>query len=165
MASIQPIVTCLWFDHQAEEAARFYTSIFPNSRIGRTAHYGEAGKEYHGKEPGSVLTVEFELNGVPFTGLNGGPIFRFNEAISFQVMCDTQDEVDHYWVKLGEDGDPSAQQCGWLKDKFGVSWQIVPKVLPELIAGPDPAKSQRAMQAMFQMKKLDIEALRKAYAG
>jgi predicted 3-demethylubiquinone-9 3-methyltransferase (glyoxalase superfamily) len=157
------ITPCLWFDHQAEEAAAFYASIFERSKIGKIARYGEAGKEHHGKPPGSVMVVEFELDGQPFTALNGGPVFQFNEAISLQVSCATQAEVDHFWSRLSEGGAES--QCGWLKDRYGVSWQIVPSVLPELMSGSDPVKSARAAQAMFKMKKLDIEALRRAYAG
>lgn len=162
MAIIKRIVPCLWFDSAAEEAAQFYVSIFKNSKIGEIGRYGEAGKEVHQKEPGSVMTVAFELDGQSFVGLNGGPIFKFTEAISFQVMCETQAEVDHYWEKLSAGGDPTAQQCGWLKDKFGVSWQVVPTVLQSLINNPDPAKTQRVMSAMFQMKKLDIETLERA---
>ena len=159
------ISPCLWFDHQAEDAARFYTSIFKDSKIVAISHYPEAGQEIHGKPPGSVMLVAFELNGRSFTALNGGPFFKFNEAVSFQVECATQEEVDYYWERLSEAGDPQAQQCGWLKDKFGLSWQIVPKVLPELLADPDTTKSQRAFQAMLQMKKLDIEGLQRAFAG
>lgn len=154
---------CLWFDHQAEEAANFYVGIFKNSRITQIARYGEAGKEIHGRPPGSVLTVAFELNGQSFTALNGGPIFKFNEAVSFQIECATQDEIDYYWSRLGAGGDPSAQQCGWLKDKFGLSWQVVPEVLPELLSDHKSVKSQRAFQALMQMKKLDIAALQRAY--
>jgi predicted 3-demethylubiquinone-9 3-methyltransferase (glyoxalase superfamily) len=159
------ISPCLWFDHQAEDAAHFYTGIFKDSKITAISRYGEAGKEHHGKPPGSVMTVAFELNGQSFTALNGGPIFKFNEAISLQIECATQEEVDYHWEKLNEGGDPQAQQCGWLKDKFGLSWQVVPKVLPELLMDPDTAKSQRAMQAMMQMKKLDIAGLQRAFAG
>jgi len=155
----------LWFDDQADEAVKFYTGIFRNSRITNVARYGEAGHEIHGKPAGTVMVVAFELDGQGFTALNGGPIFKFNEAISFQVDCETQEEVDYYWEKLSEGGDEKAQQCGWLKDKYGVSWQIVPTVLPGMISDPDSAKSQRAMKAMLQMKKLDIDALRRAYAG
>ena len=165
MPSVQKITPCLWFDDQAEEAARLYTSIFPRSRILHVSRYGEAGREVHGKEPGSAMAVEFELEGQRFTALNGGPQFHFTEAISLIVQCETQDEVDHYWEKLSQGGDASAQQCGWLKDRFGLSWQVVPVALPDLIGGPHPEKSRRALEAMFQMKKLDIEALRRAYAG
>ena len=162
MKITQRISPCLWFDDQAEQAAKFYTSIFKNAKIGRITRYGEAGREIHGRPPGSVLTVEFELDGQKFTALNGGPLFQFNEAMSLMIWCETQQEVDHYWDKLGAGGDPSAQQCGWLKDKFGVSWQVVPTIMLELLSDPDHARSERAMAAMMQMKKLDIAALKKA---
>jgi predicted 3-demethylubiquinone-9 3-methyltransferase (glyoxalase superfamily) len=165
MATIQKISPCLWFDGQAEEAAKFYVSVFEKSRIARVTRYGKEGREIHGQEPGSVLTVAFELEGQPFTALNGGPQFHFNEAISLQVMCETQDEIDRYWNKLSAGGPEKAQQCGWLKDKYGLSWQIVPTVLPELVGDSDPAKAGRAMKAILQMKKLDIATLKKAYAG
>ena len=159
------ISPCLWFDSEAEEAARFYTAIFPNSRITDVSHYGEAGQDIHGRSPGSVMTVVFELDGQSFTALNGGPVFKFNEAVSLQIDCATQKEVDYYWEKLGEGGDPEARQCGWLKDKFGMSWQVVPAILAELVGDPASVASQRAMQAMLNMKKLDIAELEKAYAG
>lgn len=165
MAALQPITPCLWFDNQAEEAARYYIGIFKNSKITAISRYGEAGREVHGQPAGTVMTVAFELNGQPFTALNGGPVFTFNEAISFQVMCRTQEEVDHYWDKLSEGGDKNAQQCGWLKDRYGVSWQVVPTVLIEMMSDPDQEKSGRAMQAMLQMKKLDIAELERAFAG
>jgi predicted 3-demethylubiquinone-9 3-methyltransferase (glyoxalase superfamily) len=165
MAAAQPIIPCLWFDTQAEEAARFYTGIFKNSRIGTISRYGEAGRDVHGGTPGKVMVVEFELNGQTFTALNGGPHFKFNEAVSFQIMCGTQEEVDHYWNKLSEGGDPKAQQCGWLKDKYGLSWQVVPTVLTQLMSDPDREKSGRAMEAMLKMKKLDIATLKRAYEG
>ena len=165
MAKLQRITPCLWFDRQAEDAAKLYTSIFPNSRIGTISRYSEAGREVHGMEPGTVLTVAFDLDGQSFTALNGGPIFKFTEALSLQINCETQAEVDHYWNALGAGGEPRAQQCGWLKDKFGLSWQVVPTVLPRLMTDPDPAKSQRVMTALMQMKKLDIAALERAYAG
>jgi predicted 3-demethylubiquinone-9 3-methyltransferase (glyoxalase superfamily) len=165
MQRIQKLAPCLWFDDQAEEAASFYAGIFKNSRIGRIARYGNAGHEVHGRAPGSVMIVAFELDGQSFTALNGGPVFKFNEAISFQVNCETQEEIDYFWDKLGKGGDEKARQCGWLKDKYGVSWQIVPTVLPELVGDPDSEKSERAMHAMLQMKKLDIEQLKRAYAG
>jgi predicted 3-demethylubiquinone-9 3-methyltransferase (glyoxalase superfamily) len=155
----------LWFDDQAEEAARFYTAIFRNSKIVSMTRYGEAGREIHGKPAGTVMAVAFELDGQTFTGLNGGPIFKFNEAISFQVNCETQQEVDYYWEKLSKGGDEKAQQCGWLKDKYGVSWQVVPRVLLELISDPASEKSQRAMTAMLQMKKINIDEIKRAYAG
>ena len=165
MAALQPITPCLWFDNQAEEAARYYIGIFKNSKITAISRYGEAGREVHGQPAGTVMTVAFELNGQPFTALNGGPVFTFNEAISFQVMCRTQEEVDHYWDKLSEGGDKNAQQCGWLKDRYGVSWQVVPTVLIEMMSDPDQEKSGRAMQAMLQMKKLDFAELVRAFAG
>lgn len=158
------IAPCLWFDNQAEEAVRFYTGIFPNSRIARITRYGKAGYEIHRRPEGTVMTVAFELDGQPFTALNGGPVFKFNEAISFQVLCETQNEVDSYWQKLSEGGAPKAQQCGWLKDKYGVSWQVVPKVLPEMLSDPDPGKSGRVMEAVLQMKKIDIATVERAYA-
>ena len=162
MPTNRKIAPCLWFDDQAEAAANFYCAIFKNSRITNVSRYGEAGREFHGKQPGTVMTVEFELDAQPFTALNGGPMFKINEAISFQVNCQTQDELDYFWQKLGEGGDEKAQQCGWLKDKFGVSWQVVPAILPQLLNDPDPAKSQRVMTAVLQMKKLDIAALQRA---
>jgi predicted 3-demethylubiquinone-9 3-methyltransferase (glyoxalase superfamily) len=165
MQTIQKISPCLWFDNQAEDAAKFYTGIFKNSKITLISRYGEAGKEIHGRPPGSVMTVAFELDGQTFTALNGGPVFKFNEAISLQVNCATQEEVDHFWVKLSAGGDPNAQQCGWLKDKFGVSWQIVPTVLPEMLTDRDQEKSQRVMTAMLQMKKIDIAGLKRAYGS
>lgn len=162
MPTINP---CLWFDDQAEEAARFYCSIFNNSAIRSISRYGKEGQEIHGKPEGSAMTVEFELDGQTFTALNGGPMFTFSEAISFQVHCETQEEVDHYWEKLSEGGDPNAQQCGWLKDRYGLSWQIIPRAMIELVSDPASEKSQRAMKAMLQMKKIDIAALRRAYDG
>lgn len=157
---MQKIVTYLWFDHQAEEAVHFYTSIFKNTRIINIARYGEAGREIHGRAPGSVMTIEFELNGQTFMALNGGPMFKFSEAISLLVQCETQDEIDYYWEKLSAGGDPNAQQCGWLKDKYGLSWQIVPADIGKLFA--DPARANRAMTALLQMKKLDIAKLQSA---
>jgi predicted 3-demethylubiquinone-9 3-methyltransferase (glyoxalase superfamily) len=165
MQSIQRITPCLWFDDQAEEAVAFYTGIFRHSRIVKISRYGEAGQEIHGKPAGSVMTIAFELDGQAFTALNGGPAFTFNEAISFQVNCKTQEEVDYYWEKLSEGGDEEAQQCGWLKDKYGVSWQIVPDVLIDMLTNPDSEKSQRAMTAMLDMKKIDIDELHRAFAG
>ena len=165
MPALRKITPFLWFDHQAEEAATLYTSIFPNSRIVKITRYGEAGQEIHGRPPGSVMTVLFELDGHPFTALNGGPLFTFNEAISFEIECGTQEEVDYFWEKLTEGGDPSAQQCGWLKDRFGLSWQVVPTILNELVSDPESAGSERAMSAMLAMKKLDIAELQRAYAG
>jgi len=165
MLKLQKIAPCLWFDNQAEEAAKFYTGIFENSKITNISRYGEAGHEIHGRAAGSVMVVAFELDGHAFTALNGGPVFKFNEAISFQISCESQEEVDHYWQKLSEGGDEAAQQCGWLKDKYGVSWQVVPIALIEMMNDPDSAKSQRVTAAMLQMKKLDIAGLRRAYVG
>lgn len=162
---MQKITPCLWFDSNAEEASRFYTSIFKNSKITNISRYGEAGYEVHHMPAGTVLTVEFELDGQTFTALNGGPVFKFNEAISFQVGCDSQEEVDYYWGKLSEGGDKKAQQCGWLKDKYGISWQIVPKVLVELLQSKDAEKSGRVMEAMLKMTKIDIGRLQQAYEG
>jgi len=165
MEIIRKISPCLWFDHQAEEAAEFYTSVFKNSRIASIVRYGDAGHEIHGRKVGSVMTVVFVLDGQSFTALNGGPVFEFNEAISFQVDCGTQEEVDYYWEKLSEGGDKKAQQCGWLKDKYGVSWQTIPRILLEMINDPDHEKSQRVTGAMLRMKKINIEELKRAYAG
>lgn len=160
---MQKITPCLWFDSDAEEAVNFYTSIFKNSKIRKISRYGQEGYEIHGKAAGTVMTIEFELNSQTFTALNGGPMFRFNEAISFQVSCGSQEEVDYYWEKLSEGGDEKAQQCGWLKDKYGVSWQIVPTALVELLQDTDPKKSGRVMKALLQMKKIDIRGLRQVY--
>jgi predicted 3-demethylubiquinone-9 3-methyltransferase (glyoxalase superfamily) len=165
MPSIQKITPCLWFDDQAEEAAKFYTGIFKKSRIVSISRYTEAGREAHGRPPGSVMVVAFELEGQAFTALNGGPVFKFNEAISLQVPCETQADVDHYWNALTAGGDQSAQQCGWLKDRYGVSWQVFPKALPEMLMDPDPAKAGRVMEAMIRMKKIDLAELKRAYAG
>ncbi|MPZ61865.1 MAG: VOC family protein [Propionibacteriales bacterium] len=156
---MQGISTCLWFDTEGEEAANFYTSIFKNSRILGVSRYGEAGP----RPAGTVMTVNFELDGQEFIALNGGPEFKFNEAVSFQVNCYGQEEVDEYWDRLTEGGEPGP--CGWLKDKYGVSWQITPTILSELVNGPDPEKAQRAMSAMLQMSKIDIQALKDAYDG
>lgn len=161
----QKITPHLWFDNEAEEAANFYTSIFKNSKINNITRYGEAGYEIHRRPAGSVLTVEFELDGQTFVALNGGPVFKFNESISFVVNCETQEEVDYYWERLGEGGDERAQQCGWLKDKFGVSWQVVPVAIYQMLSDPDREKSERAMTALLQMKKLDIEGIRRAHSG
>jgi predicted 3-demethylubiquinone-9 3-methyltransferase (glyoxalase superfamily) len=159
---MQAITPCLWFDGNAEEAVKFYTSIFKNSKIGKTSRYSEAGQEIHRQPAGSVMTVDFELNGQTFTALNGGPMFKFTEAISFQVHCETQEEIDDYWEKLSAGGDPNAQACGWLKDKFGLSWQVVPSILGKLGQG-EPKKSGRMMDALLKMKKLDIKTLQQAY--
>lgn len=165
MAIVQKIAPCLWFDNQAEEAAKFYVSLFDNSAIGVITRYGREGFEVHGRPEGSVMTVTFRLGGQEFTALNGGPHFKFTEAISFVVRCETQAEVDHYWDKLGEGGDEKAQQCGWLKDKYGLSWQIVPTALFDMVADADGEKSGRVMRALLQMKKLELAALRRAYDG
>jgi predicted 3-demethylubiquinone-9 3-methyltransferase (glyoxalase superfamily) len=159
MSIKQRITPFLWFDGQAEEAAKFYVSIFPNSKLGSTSRYGEAGPG----PKGSVMTVAFELDGLSFTALNGGPMFKFTEAISLVAHCETQAEVDHYWDKLSAGG--QQVQCGWLKDKYGLSWQIVPNALIELVQDKDPAKSRRVMAAMMQMKKIDIAGLKAAYAA
>jgi predicted 3-demethylubiquinone-9 3-methyltransferase (glyoxalase superfamily) len=165
MATIkQKITPCLWFDNQAEEAAKFYVSVFKNSKIGRIVRYGEVGQEIHGGKPGAVLVIEFELDGQPFSGLNGGPIFKFSEAISFQVPCDTQDEIDYYWTKLREGGG-SESDCGWLKDRFGLSWQVFPAALLGMLASSDRQKADWAMAAMLKMKKLDLAALQRAFDG
>lgn len=162
---MQKITPCLWFDDKAEEAANFYVSIFKNSKIGDVTYYGKEGYEIHGRKEGSVLTAEFEIEGQKFVALNGGPIFKFNEAISFQVHCETQEEVDYYWEKLSESGDEKAQQCGWLKDKYGLSWQIVPIDLIKMLKDKDKKKSERVMKVMLQMHKLDIDKLKRAYEG
>jgi predicted 3-demethylubiquinone-9 3-methyltransferase (glyoxalase superfamily) len=158
------IAPCLWFDHQAEEAASYYVSIFKNSKILQVTRYTEAGREIHQKPAGSVMVVEFELDGQSFTALNGGPIFTFNEAISLQVNCDTQKELDYYWDALSKGGDPKAQQCGWLKDRYGLSWQVVPSKLQDLLKDHTSEKAQRAMDAMLRMKKIDIAELERAVA-
>jgi predicted 3-demethylubiquinone-9 3-methyltransferase (glyoxalase superfamily) len=157
---MQKITPFLWFDDNAEEAVKFYTSIFKNSKIGKIARYDEAGEKAAGRPAGSVMTVEFQLEGQDFIALNGGPHFKFTEAISFVVNCQTQEEVDYYWEKLSEEG--KEVQCGWLKDKYGLSWQIVPTILGELLSDKDAAKSQRVMQAMLKMVKLDIKKLKQA---
>jgi len=161
---MQKITPFLWFNDNAEEAVNFYTSIFKNSRIGTVARYDEAGAKAAGRPMGSVMTASFQLNGQEFVALNGGPHFKFTEAISFVVSCETQEEIDHYWNKLSEGGDPKAQMCGWLKDKFGLSWQVVPGALSKLLSDKDGKKSQRVMHAMLQMKKINIDDLEKAYS-
>lgn len=160
---MQKVIPCLWFDRNAEEAVNFYTSIFKNSKLGKIARFGEAGHEIHGMPAGTVMTVEFEINGQTFTALNGGPMFKFNEAVSFQVYCDTQEEIDYYWERLGEGGDENAQQCGWLKDKFGLSWQIVPTLLGDMMQSEDDRVSDKVMSVLLQMKKIDIETLKQTY--
>jgi predicted 3-demethylubiquinone-9 3-methyltransferase (glyoxalase superfamily) len=159
----QKITPCLWFDTEAEAAARHYVSIFKNSKIGTVSRFGKEGREIHGKEAGSVMTVEFELEGQKYVALNGGPQFKFDEAISFQIHCETQAEVDYFWSKLSEGGQEGP--CGWLKDKFGLSWQVVPTALMQMLMDPNREKADRAMKAMLQMKKLDIAALRRAHAA
>ena len=154
----QTITPCLWFDNQAEQAANFYTSIFKNSKIGQISRYGKEGFEIHRKPAGTVMVISFQLDGQQFTALNGGPQFRFNEAISLQITCDTQEDIDYYWGKLSDGGEEGP--CGWLKDKFGVSWQVVPSVLPKLLS--EPGKSERVTKAFLQMKKFDIKSLQNA---
>ena len=165
MTTLQRLTPCLWFDTQAEEAARFYTGIFKNSKIKTITRYSAAGFEVHKRPAGSVMTVAFELDGHSFTALNGGPHFKFNEAVSFEINCATQDEIDYYWDKLSAGGDPKAQQCGWLKDRYGLSWQVVPNDMEDMFKDDQSAGAQRAMEAMLRMKKLDIAALRRAYEG
>lgn len=162
--STSKIVPCLWFDTEAEEAAKLYVSVFKNARILDTSRYIEEGSEIHGRPAGSVMTVEFELDGQKFVGLNGGPQFKFSEAISLQIMCETQEEVDHYWSRLTADGGQEGP-CGWLKDRFGLSWQVVPTALLEMLRSPDPAAVQRVTRAFMRMKKFDIAELQKAHAG
>jgi predicted 3-demethylubiquinone-9 3-methyltransferase (glyoxalase superfamily) len=165
MAIVQKIIPNLWFSKEAEEAVNYYLSIFKNSKIVNKTFYGKAGFEIHGMPDGTVLTLEFELEGQRFIALNGGPHFKFNEAVSFIVYCDTQEEVDYYWGKLGAGGDKNAQQCGWLKDKFGLSWQVVPIELDEMFLDKDEAKRERVMTAMLKMKKLDLQKLKDAFEG
>jgi predicted 3-demethylubiquinone-9 3-methyltransferase (glyoxalase superfamily) len=162
---MQKITPFLWFDSQAEEAAKFYTSIFRDSKMCRVTRYLSEGQEIHGREPGSVMVAEFQIEGQAFTALNGGPLFKFNESISFVVHCESQEEVDHYWNQLSAGGDPKAQQCGWLKDKFGVSWQIIPNILLKMLADDDREKANRVMRAMLGMNKIDIAELERAYRG
>ena len=157
------ITPFLWFDMQAEQAATFYVSVFKGSKLGRISHYGKAGHEVHGRTAGSVMTVEFDLAGQKFLALNGGPNFKFTEAVSFVVNCDTQDEVDYFWSRLSAGGQEGP--CGWLKDKYGLSWQIVPSVIPKMMTDADAAKSDRVMAAVMKMKKLDVAKLERAYAG
>ena len=157
------ITPCLWFDTQAEEAAKFYASVFKNSKLGKVSRYGKEGFEVHGKKAGTVMTVEFELEGQKFLALNSGPHFKFNEAVSFQVHCETQQEIDHFWSELAKDGEEGP--CGWLKDKFGLSWQVIPKALPEMLMDGNSETAQRVMRSMLQMHKIDIAALRRAQAA
>ena len=162
--AIQKIIPNLWFDTEAEDAAKFYTSIFKDSSIDKITRYPAVGQDIHEKAPGSVMTVEFTLQGQKYVALNGGPLFKFNESISFVINCKDQKEVDYYWEKLSEGGDPRAQQCGWLKDKFGLSWQVVPIVLDELMDDPDQEKVDQVFEAMLKMKKLNVEELERAAA-
>ncbi len=162
---MQKISPCLWFDNNAEDAVQFYVSIFKNAKVGNVTRYGKEGYEIHKKKEGTVMTIDFEIEEQKFLALNGGPVFKFNEAISFQIYCGTQKEIDYYWDKLTEGGDKSAQICGWLKDKFGVSWQVVPHVLIKMLQDKHTNKTERVMKAMLQMHKLDINALTKAYQG
>ena len=159
---MQRITPCLWFDDKAEEAARFYVSIFKNSKLGHITRYGEAGAEVSGRPKGSVMTVTFEIEGQEFVALNGGPLFKLSYAISFMVKCETQQEIDEMWEKLSQGGEKG--QCGWLKDKYGLSWQIVVPMLAEMLQDPDPEKTNRVMQAILQMDKLDIKSLKQAYS-
>jgi len=161
---MQKITPFLWFDDQAEQAAKFYTSVFKNSKVDRILRYDEASAKAAGRPAGSVLTVELEIEGQKFTALNGGPQFKFNESVSFVVNCEIQEEVDYFWEKLTADGG-NESQCGWLKDKFGLSWQVTPTVLIDMLHDKDPEKAERVMHAMLQMKKIDIEKLKDAYAG
>jgi predicted 3-demethylubiquinone-9 3-methyltransferase (glyoxalase superfamily) len=165
MQTLQRIIPCLWFDNQAEEAAKFYTGIFRNSKIGTVSRYTDAGFEIHKRPAGSVMVVEFELDGQRFTALNGGPIFQFSEAISLQIYCRNQEEIDYYWDKLGPGGGGKEQPCGWLKDKYSLSWQVVPAVMAEWAADPDTKRADRVMEAMLKMKKLDVAVLKRAYEG
>ena len=165
MATTQKISSNLWFAHEAEEAANYYVSIFKNGKLKKIARYGKEGQDIHKMPEGSVMTVEFELEGQTFVALNGGPVFKFNEAVSFIVSCDTQEEIDYYWEKLSRDGDKKAQQCGWLKDKYGLSWQVVPRKLSEMMSDRVTKRSEAVMKALLRMKKLDIKKLEGAYNG
>jgi predicted 3-demethylubiquinone-9 3-methyltransferase (glyoxalase superfamily) len=157
------ITPCLWFDSEAEDAAKFYTSIFKDSKIGKTSRFGKEGFEVHGRKAGTVMTVEFEVGGQKFVALNGGPHFKFNEAVSFQIHCDTQQEIDYFWKKLTEGGEES--RCGWLKDKFGLSWQVVPRALPQMLMDENSEKAQLVMRSILQMRKIDLAALKQAQAA
>jgi predicted 3-demethylubiquinone-9 3-methyltransferase (glyoxalase superfamily) len=159
------IMPCLWFNDAAEAAAAHYTQVFPDSRILRVLRYDAASARQAGRPVGSVLSLEFELDGQPFSALNGGPLYRFNESISFVVHCDGQEEIDHYWQALGDGGDPAAQQCGWLRDRFGVSWQVVPAQLPHWLGDADPQRAARVMRAVLSMRRIDIAALERAREG
>jgi Uncharacterized protein conserved in bacteria len=163
---VQAVISpCLWYDGDAEEAARFYVSIFKNGKITSVTHFPPVGQEVHGRKAGSVMTVDFTLNGVPFTALNGGPLFKFTEAVSMQVLCRTQAEIDYYWEALRAGGDPKAQQCGWLKDRFGLSWQVAPRGMVKLMGDPRSKGGQRAFAAMMEMSRIDIAALKAAAKG
>jgi predicted 3-demethylubiquinone-9 3-methyltransferase (glyoxalase superfamily) len=163
MSLLQKRITpCLWFDNQAEAAANYYTGIFKNSKIKKISRYTDAGRDTHHKPPGSVMTVEFELDGQTFTALNGGPEFKFSEAVSFQIHCKTQEDIDYFWERLTPGGDPKAQVCGWLKDRYGVSWQVFPDRLPQLLADDDREKAARVMNAMLKMKKIDLNEIERA---
>ncbi len=162
---MQKINPSLWFAHEAEQAVNFYTSVFKNSAIGQVLRYGEEGHEIHKMPAGSILTIAFTIEGQDFMALNGGPVFKFNEAISFIINCDTQEEIDYYWDNLSAGGDKNAQECGWLKDKFGVSWQVTPLILDKYLADADHEKASRVMAAMLKMKKIDIKELQRAYNG
>lgn len=162
---VGPITPYLWFDGQAEDAAEFYCSLFADSGIDNVSRYSEVGQEIHGRAPGSAMIVNFRLGGQPFVGLNGGPQFKFTEAVSFMVTCETQAELDALWERLTDGGDDAAQQCGWLRDRFGLSWQVVPSALGRLLGDPDPGRAGRAMQAMLQMKKIDVAELERAAAA
>ncbi|MEX1108217.1 MAG: VOC family protein [Dongiaceae bacterium] len=157
------ITPCLWFDTEAEAAANFYVSIFPDSKLGRIARYSSEGQEIHGKKPGSVLTVEFEINRQKFVALNGGPNFKFTEAISFQVPCGSQEEIDYFWNRLGDGGEEGP--CGWVKDRYGLSWQVFPAVMMDILVDPDRAKVDRVTKAYMKMKKFDLAAIERAYKG
>ncbi|MFD2246525.1 VOC family protein [Pontibacter ruber] len=165
MKAKQKITTNLWFNRQAEEAVAFYTSIFKDSEVLRRTRYTKEGQEFHKMPEGAVMTIEFRIEGQKFVALNGGPEFRFTEAVSFIIDCDSQEEIDYYWEKLSAGGDEEAQQCGWLKDRFGVSWQVVPSALTDMLQSDDTAKAQRVLKALFQMKKIDIKTLQQAYEG
>src|SRR3989338_1488355 len=159
---MQKIISCLWVDKSAEEAVNFYLTVFKNSKKGAISHYGKEGFEIHGMPEGTVLTIEFELEGQKFLAMNGGPVFKFNEAVSFMITCENQEKIDYYWEKLTEGGDPESQQCGWLKDKFGLSWQVVPEGLDKLMTGPN---SEKVIAVLLKMKKLVITDLEKAATG
>lgn len=162
MATLQKIAPCLWFDTQAEEAVKFYVSVFKNASIGNTSRYTKAGYETHGMPEGSVLTIEFTLESQNFIALNAGPAFKFNEAVSLMILCETQDEIDYYWSKLTEGGDEKAQVCGWLKDKYGLSWQVAPSFMTDFFQDYKSEKAQRVMEALMKMKKINIEKLKQA---